>query len=145
MFTTKIYAWVAYTRWLTCIILPLAFFFSNRIIFLSIHTALSLVVLLLCILSNKDRSKFPGLLLIISESLAFIWIAMSLLLVIDSRADFNFLGTALTKIFLWLQYICWVLNHIFELIIAGACLVPTKKLNEIPDHKLESASPNKDA
>lgn len=76
--------------------------------------------------------------LIISECLTVFWIAMSLLLVIDSKSDHNFLGSFLTKLFLWLQYITWVLNHFFEMVIAILCFIPTKKLNEIPDHKLES-------
>ena len=57
-FSTKIYSWLGYVRWLACMVLPLAFFFTNRLIFLGIHTGMSLAVLLLSVLSAKDRSGF---------------------------------------------------------------------------------------
>lgn len=40
------------------------------------------------------------------------------------------MGSGLTKVFIWLQYVCWVLNHIFEILIALCCLVPPAKIEE---------------
>jgi CBS domain containing-hemolysin-like protein len=127
---TKIYQWFSWTRWFVAAIIPIAFFFTGRILFLLIHTVLSLLTFVFAITSNKNRKGLPGLLILLSELFAFLWILSTMLLAIDSNQDFDFFGGFFTKLFIWIQYIFWVLNHIFELILAFLCFSPVKDLDE---------------
>jgi hypothetical protein len=75
-------------------------------------------------MSNKDRKGLPALMILLSELSAFLWILSSFLLSIDTDQDFDFFGSFATKLLIWIQYIFWVFNHIFELILAFLCFVP---------------------
>lgn len=121
---TKLFSWLSHTRWTIAIILPTAFFFSGKVLWLAIISILSLVVLIFCAISNKDRKGLPGLLIFISEISAFLWILSSFFLALDSEQDFDFFGSFLTKLFIWIQYIFWVINHILEFLIAVFCFLP---------------------
>lgn len=110
--------------------------FQSRVIFISITLGLSFLVTLFTILSFSDRHWFHSLVLLLTEFFALAWILSSLLLVIDRYQDSGFLKPGAGKVFVWLQYVFWVLNHIFELIIAIICLFPVSSLQD--DYKIVS-------
>jgi hypothetical protein len=133
---TKIYQWFSYSRWLAAVVVPFAFFFSEKQIILAVFTLLSLLAFVLAIVSNKDRKGIPGILILVSELSAFLWILATFLLAVDSDLDYDFFGSFLTVIFIYIQYIFWILNHIAEFVLAIFCLLPIPEIeNDMIAHK----------
>lgn len=124
-YITKIYQWFSWTRWLIGVVLPLLFFFSDNKIIIIIQLVLSVLTFVIALLTHKDRSGLGAIMILISECCAMLWILCSVFLVYKSSDDdFWF------KLFVQLMHIFWVLNHIFELIVAVFCILPMKEIND---------------
>lgn len=84
---------------------------------------LSVLTFVIALMTHKDRSGLGAIMILISECCAMLWVLCSVYLVYKTPTEGSWF-----KLFVYLMYIFWVLNHIFELIVAVFCILPMKEI-----------------